>query len=159
MCNPQLLKFVTFLCAFVENTIKCFAATSTGYAVQNVQKSKPRTIREKRTYFTKIAALPLAWYRNLPYPYGRDVTSTGPPRSLTKRAFANTSEPMLLELYKKHSPKYCTVRAYIENSFRALSRPPPAGFALMLGILDLNYLLFLIILLLSSTMLVLQRCI
>ena len=63
------------------------------YAVQNVQKSKPRTIREKRTYFTKIAALPLAWYRNLPYPYGRDVTSTGPPRSLTKRAFANTSEP------------------------------------------------------------------
>ena len=48
------------------------------YAVQNVQKSKPRTIREKRAYFTKIAALPLAWYRNLPYPYGRDVTSTGP---------------------------------------------------------------------------------
>ena len=59
---------------------------------------------------------------------------------------------MLLGLYK-------TIFAYIENSFRALSRPPPAGFALMLGILDLNYLLFLIILLLSSTMLVLQRCI
>ena len=74
MCNPQLLKFVTFLCAFVENTIKCFAATSTGYAVQNVQKSKPRTIHEKRTYFTKIAASPLVWYRYLPYPYGRDVT-------------------------------------------------------------------------------------
>ena len=66
----------------------------------------------------------------------------------------NDRKCMMLELYKKHSPKYCTVRAYIENSFRALSRPPPAGFALMLGILDLNYLLFLIILLLSSTMLV-----
>ena len=63
---------------------------------------------------------------------------------------------MMLELYKKHSPKYCTVRAYIEYSFRALSRLPPAGFALMLGVLHFNYLVFLIILLLSSTMLVVQ---
>ena len=55
--------------SFFGNTL-----TDRHYAVQNVQKSKPRTIREKRTYFTKIAASPLVWYRYLPYPYGRDVT-------------------------------------------------------------------------------------
>ena len=44
------------------------------YTVQNVQKSKPRTIREKRAYLTKIAALPLVWYGYLPYPYIGNVT-------------------------------------------------------------------------------------
>ena len=74
-----------------------------------------------------------------------------------QRERKNGQRNMLLELYKKHSPKYCAVRVYIEYSFRAFSRLSPAGFALMLSILHFNYLLFLIISLLSITMLVVQR--